>query len=609
MDKSKFTSTQPLLIIDGYNFLFRAYHVQPPLTSENGIPTGAIYGFTSMLIKLINDFKPNYAVIVLDHKGKNFRHNIYKAYKANRPTPSNELITQLQLIKPTATAFNFTTICKKGFEADDLIATITAKTTLLKHTAIIASSDKDLMQLVNDYTKMYDCNKSKFVTDTDIINKFGVPPSKVREIQALTGDRTDNIPGIPGFGPKTALQLINKFDNVQNLFASIDQVDNTRQQILLRKYKTEALISWALVGLDNNVDINTNIETFYWKLPPKEQIINFLDKYGFQSLHNRINKLFQLNNNKETLQTAYTPSYTTQIIKVQTFEQLTVLIQKIHSLGYCSVGYSNITKPYLTIAISVEQDIYLIPYQTQTSVTSNNTLNHTINRKKQLRLNIYIHNLFADTSIKKITYDLKKLLKVCNCTFSSFEDLQIMYYILYTGKQNSTLTNIIKYHSKHSNSDNKTESNTLVKYFYECYITLEQDLINNKTLHLYRNIDLPLCQVLNRMENSGIKINIPHLIELSHTFTMQIADLTKQIYNLAGQHFNISSPKQLGELLFVKLQLPFPGTINKSKTYSTNSAILTNLSTQGYKITTMILKYRHLTKLKKHIYRRPSKTS
>ena len=292
---------KPLLIIDGYGFIFRAYHIQPPLSSPNGAPVGAIYGFTSMLIKLINDFKPEHAVIVLDHESKNFRHDIYKDYKANRPSVAEDLVSQLNLVRTVADALNFKHLSKAGFEADDIIATLATKASSTGREAIIISSDKDLMQLVDGFVKMYDPVKAKYITEEDIIAKFGVGALKVREVQALIGDKSDNIPGVAGIGPKTAAQLINEYGTLDRIINSIDLIKNPRWQNLLKDNLENAKLSWLLVGLNQNVEIEQDLDNFHWNSPSGKQISNFLNEYGFKSLHKRIENLFHLKIENSTL--------------------------------------------------------------------------------------------------------------------------------------------------------------------------------------------------------------------------------------------------------------------------------------------------------------------
>jgi len=569
---------KPLLIVDGFGFIFRAYHVQPPLTSPTGIPVGAIYGFTSMLVKLINDFKPEHAVIVLDHSGKNFRHDLYKDYKANRPPAPEDLVVQLKLVEKAAKALNFICLSKQGFEADDIIATLAKKATQLKMPALVISSDKDLMQLVNSHVGMYDPVKSKYITEEDIIAKFGVGASKVREVQALMGDKSDNIPGVAGIGPKTASQLINQFGDLKGVLESLEQIKSPRQRELLSTYKQDAFISWQLVGLDHNVDIKQDIENFHWNPPVTDKISTFLNEYGFKSLNKRIENLFKVKiaTPIEEMTAPAVSKKTTSIIEVKTKEQLEPLLRAIKIHGELAVSI-DINGNNTNISLSDGQNLYTIPYQEQ---QTDNVDLFSYNSAKVSNINFHaqLHDIFKDSSIKKVTYNLKKLLRLCDCTLNSFDDLQIMHYILSAGTKQ------------------KEQGDTV--NFLELYKQLKDQLFLNKALHLYEDIDIPLCYILHKMEKEGVKIDGKQLQKLSADFTIKISNLKKKIFAITGEEFNIASPKQLGEILFEKMKLPFGKSTGKTKSYSTNVNVLEKLQEEGFEIANLLLEYRHLTKLK-----------
>ena len=587
---------KPLLIIDGYGFIFRAYHVQPPLISPSGIPVGAIYGFTSMLIKLISDFKPEHAVIVLDHQGKNFRHHLYNNYKANRPSPPDDLVAQLKLVKIAAQSLNFTCLSKRGFEADDIIATLADRATSLQRSALLISSDKDLMQLINEHVGMYDPVKSKYITNEDIFTKFGVGALKVREVQALMGDKSDNIPGVAGIGPKTAAQLINQFGNLDGVLASIDQIKNTRLRKLLKTYREDALISWKLVGLNSNVDINQDIENFYWNPPKTEKISHFLNEYGFKSLNKRIENLFSVKIEESPDDNVHTYKNTkNSVVEVTKTGQLESLIHEVKISGQLAVNIQ-FTENVTSLVLSAGNDLYLILYKEQSSKTSD-LFSYTSSKSTFINFNKQLHDLFEDDSIKKITYNLKELLRRCYCDLKSFDDLQIMDYILSAGKKSKDLADIVRHYTGHNQDSNKKNAIELTACFLECYKQLTCELFNNKVLHLYEDIDLPLSYILHRMEQTGVKIDTNHLVKLSKELDKRITDLEKKIFTITGEKFNIASPKQLGKILFGKMHLPFSKTTSKTKSYSTSACILEKLQKEGYEIADLLLEYRHLTKL------------
>ncbi|CAF3764585.1 unnamed protein product [Rotaria magnacalcarata] len=591
---------KPLLIIDGYGFVFRAYHVQPPLTSPEGQPVGAIYGFTSMLLKLINDFKPEYAVVVLDSKGKNFRHDLFKEYKANRPPAPDDLISQLQIVRKAVEALNFCVLAKDGFEADDIIATIAKNTIFQGQEAIIISSDKDLLQLMDDKIRIYDPVKSKFISADDVLAKFGVLPNKLREVQALMGDSSDNIPGVKGIGPKTASELINNFGNLEGVYASLDKIKSLRQQELLINYKTQAFLSWQLVGLDTQVDVPKNLDVFAWLNNEELKIVEFITEYGFRSLGKRIENLFNIKIEqhveqiiKPSLKLEYSQS---KRIIINSNDSLSELQDKIEDTGVIGVSFEQ-RDNYNIVSIALKNQIYLLSYNPQKLAYTVDLFSYANKDSLPIYYNEFIDKLFASFSVKKITSDLKNLYKNFIGPLNSFEDLNLMDYCLSAGNKTKSIEEIINYYTA-NNVDSTLSSIDLSQYFSDCYEAMKTELFNQKTLHLYQTIDLPLCRILHCMEVDGIKINISYLQKLSTEFQKEIELLEKEIFKFCGEEFNVSSPKQLGQILFEKLKLPFSKISGKSKSYGTGVEILEKLSEDGYGIADLLLKYRHLTKLK-----------
>lgn len=578
---------RPLLIIDGYGFVFRAYHVQPPLVSPEGQQIGAIYGLTSMLIKLINDFKPNHAVFVLDGKSKNFRHQLFPGYKAHRPPAPEDLIQQLAIVHSTASALGFATIQKDGFEADDLIATLAVSRARNNQESIIISSDKDLLQLMSDKIKIYDPVKLRFILEADVLVKFGVLPSQVREIQSLIGDSSDNIPGVKGIGPKTAAELINNFGSLKGIYASINQVKNPRHQVLLREGEESAFLSWQLVGLVDNVDIPMNPEAFTFTIPEKSQITEFLTKYGFKSLYKRIENLFEIKienynpgtNISCTLQT-------NDLIIINNEQGIEALRTKIEKYGIIGVSFQekDNNPAALDVLINVDNQTYSLNYLlasgSEVITQTENLFTYIAGEptKKSLQHNDFINEIFTSSSIKKLVVNLKEFYKKFPCHLRSFEDLSLMEYCISAGKKLLFVSELPDY----------------IKQYH----ALHQELFAQKALHLYTEIDLPLCHILHQMEQEGIKIDIAYLRELSQEFQLEIEKLEQQIFTFSGQEFNIASPKQLGEILFNKLKLPFSKVSSKTRAYNTSAEVLEKLSEEGYKIADLLLRYRQLAKLK-----------
>ncbi|CAF2063264.1 unnamed protein product [Rotaria magnacalcarata] len=553
-----------------------------------------------MLLKLINDFKPEYAVVVLDSKGKNFRHDLFKEYKANRPPAPDDLISQLQIVRKAVEALNFCVLAKDGFEADDIIATIAKNTIFQGQEAIIISSDKDLLQLMDDKIRIYDPVKSKFISADDVLAKFGVLPNKLREVQALMGDSSDNIPGVKGIGPKTASELINNFGNLEGVYASLDKIKSLRQQELLINYKTQAFLSWQLVGLDTQVDVPKNLDVFAWLNNEELKIVEFITEYGFRSLGKRIENLFNIKIEqhveqiiKPSLKLEYSQS---KRIIINSNDSLSELQDKIEDTGVIGVSFEQ-RDNYNIVSIALKNQIYLLSYNPQKLAYTVDLFSYANKDSLPIYYNEFIDKLFASFSVKKITSDLKNLYKNFIGPLNSFEDLNLMDYCLSAGNKTKSIEEIINYYTA-NNVDSTLSSIDLSQYFSDCYEAMKTELFNQKTLHLYQTIDLPLCRILHCMEVDGIKINISYLQKLSTEFQKEIELLEKEIFKFCGEEFNVSSPKQLGQILFEKLKLPFSKISGKSKSYGTGVEILEKLSEDGYGIADLLLKYRHLTKLK-----------
>jgi DNA polymerase-1 len=568
--------------------------VQPSLSSPTGMPVGALYGFTSMLLKLISEFKPEHAVIVLDHGSKTFRHDLYKDYKANRPPVPEDLIVQLKLIKEAASALNFQTIEKEGFEADDIIATIARLAVESKEEAIVVSSDKDLLSLMCDYIKIYDPVKSKYISREDVKLKFGVEPDKIREVQALIGDASDNVPGVAGIGPKTAADLINQFGTTRELLNSLDQVKSNRQKELLTQGKDNALLSWQLVGLDQNVELDAGLDSLAWSPPDSEKISSFLNRFGFKSLHKRVSKLFDITLLEEVTQIAASKELTVK--EVESSGDLSEIEKQVERSGVVAINIAGEGRERKIVIAPSGSLIYLIKGKQEDE--AHDLFSFSKSGSVDNGHFDWLKQILADKSIKKITYNLKNIFKYFDSPIGSCEDLQIMDYCLWAGEKDRTIFKIIKHYLPDKGDDYVPSDILITADFISCYNSLINELFKAGTLYLYRDIDLPLCHILEEMEKAGIKIDIKVLNKLSDNFSHIIKELEKTIFTITGSEFNISSPKQLGEVLFGKMKLPFSKIGGKGGAFVTKVEVLEKLSEEGYQIADLLLKYRHLTKLK-----------
>ncbi|WP_264329465.1 MULTISPECIES: DNA polymerase I [unclassified Wolbachia] len=549
-------------IIDGYGFLFRAYYVLPHLITTTGMPIGGVYGFLNMVLKYIAH--SDYLTIALDAGKKNFRHNLYPEYKANRVTPPEDLTPQFTILREAVEAFNLSYEEIEGYEADDIIATLAAK--YANHQdfkVVVVSSDKDLFQLLNHNILIFDPIKNIYIDEKQVIEKFGVNSHKLLDLFSLTGDASDNIPGVPGIGPKTAAKLLDEFDSLNNIIENIDNIEQTRIRNILTEHKEKALISRELLSLCEKVDLQHDIAKYEVHSPNMEKLLSFLKKYEFNSLIGKVEKLF-----------SYNGSSTKEKIEYSS-EELEKFLEHCRYEGKIAIHY-HLENNVLSLSYSESNIFYIEQDSIQDALI---IINLTLLSNGVLKI---IHNI---KEIRKIFPTVEKML-------DSVDDLMIMSYSLDTGKHDHSIPNIVA----HNLSENAEifSAKTLIAIHEK----LKQRLFQEKLLTIYERFDKPLMKVIFDMEKNGILLNIQKLQELSDKFQQVIAVLEDEIYNLAGERFNIASPKQLSDVLFNKMGLNKKKKSKKSGSYSTNYEVLEALEEEGVEIASKILNWRHLSKLK-----------
>ncbi|AVP87232.1 DNA polymerase I [Candidatus Phycorickettsia trachydisci] len=560
------------LIIDGYGFAFRSFHIQPPLTYKD-FPVGCIYGFTSMLLKLINDFQPQRAAVVFDHAGPTFRHEIYPEYKQHRPPVPEALKMQLPLLRDAASALNFKVLEAAGFEADDIIASLAKKANSKGDRAIIISSDKDLMQLVNDKVWMFDPVNQIYIKLDEVVKKFGVTPAQMLDYLSIVGDSADNVPGIKGLGPKAASSLLQEFGNLENIYANLDKLPENKRKELLVQGKNNAFLSAKLVKLHDELEVPW--EDLVWTQPAGENIFDFLQKYGFKSLVPRAEKIFQLQQAHKYSQGDTNRTISTQIIDDS---------KKLNEIK------ENIDEQGVTGLIIKDNQVFL-------SYQSNIVYEFNL---EGVFLDFVI-DLLANESVIKITYDLKQMMytlrHIGTFEFKACHDVMLMYYVLSAGNKQLNLADII---SKifDINCNGYVLNGNSCAFLPDLYSSLQQKLFQNKALYLYNQIDLPLTYTLFKIEKEGCIIDVDKMQELSNEFSKQLDVIEDKIISIAEKKFNIASAKQLGEVLFDHLKLPGAKKSGKSQSYVTDISTLSTLARQGYEIANLVIQWRHLAKLK-----------
>nr|CAH7716149.1 unnamed protein product [Callosobruchus chinensis] len=551
-------------IIDGYGFLFRAYYVLHHLTTTAGIPVGAVYGFLNMVLKYISH--SDYLTIALDSGKKNFRHSLYSEYKANRVTPPEDLIPQFTILREAVEAFNFSYEEIEGYEADDIIATLAAK--YANHEdfkVVIVSSDKDLFQLLNYNILIFDPIKNIYIDEKQVIEKFGVNSNKLLDLFSLTGDASDNIPGVPGIGPKTAAKLLDEFDSLDNIIENINNIEQTRVRNILTEHKEKALISRELLSLCKKVDLQHDIVKYEVHPPNMEKLLSFLKKYEFNSLIGKVEKLF-----------SYSGSSTKEKIEYSS-EELEKFLEHCRYEGkiaiHCHFENNRLNK--ISLSCSEDNIFYIDQSCLQDALT-------------------IINSTLFSNGVLKIIHDIRnirEIFPIIERVLDSIDDLMIMSYSLDTGKHDHSIPNIVA----HNLSENV--ENFSAKTLIAIHEKLTQRLFQEKLFTIYERFDRPLMKVVFDMEKNGILLNIQKLQELSDKFEQLIAVLENDIHNLAGEKFNIASPKQLSDVLFNKMELSKKKK-SKSGSYSTNSEVLEALEEEGTEIAGKILSWRHLSKLK-----------
>ena len=612
-----------LILIDGSAYIFRAYYGLPPMNRIDGTPINAVFGFTNMLVKLVEDYKNEKMIVVFDAARENFRNKIFKEYKANRGETPEDLIPQFKIIRDCVDAFNIPQIEIEGYEADDIIATYCTLATKQNMESVVVSSDKDLMQLVNTNVTMLDPMKGKKIGIDQVIEKFGLPPEKVIQIQALTGDKVDNIPGAPGIGPKNALKFIEEFGDVHNLIKNASKIPQEKKRNIILDNKENILVSLELVKLKNDINLTLNIDDIhtYASVQENDNLSTFLSKQGFKSIAERLtNNQFitpQITSDKQAKQ------FKKKYELITNIKDLNNLIFLIKKFGYCAIDTEtnslNIEKATLVgLSIAVNEDLaYYVPVNHK-SLNDNKKIKGQIKEDKVIEA---IRSISADPSILKIGHNIKydlRILDKYNIEMLSIADTMLMSYATDNGATKHNMDDLAYLHFQHTNIKFKeivgsgkkeitfdyVEIDKALEYAAEdALITLKLYNFLNKRIKIeksnfvYREIDLPLIKVLTSIEKNGIKLDTKYLAKLSREFEKDSDILEEKIFKLSKTKFNIGSPKQLGEILFINLNIK-GGKKTKSGTFSTDSATLLNLSDQGHEIASLVLDWRELTKLK-----------
>lgn len=595
-------------LIDGSGYIFRAYYALPPLTSPKGVPVGAVYGFCNMLHRLIEKIDSNRLLVVFDAGRRTFRQDIYPEYKSHRPPPPDDLIPQFPLIREACKALGVPSVELQGFEADDLIAAY-AKVGLEKGDKVqIISADKDLMQLLRPGISMWDPLKNREIDNQVVFEKFGVSPDKVIDVQALCGDSSDNIPGVPGFGPKTSAELIQIFGTLENLLSNISEIKQPRRRDLLTQHAELARISKRLVTLDDNAPLPIAYEEIAPVVTDLEKRDSFLKELGFLSLMKRL-QMADSNINAKSV----------EYICISDLEILKQWVNQAQEIGKIVIDcettslnamQAKIVGIALGLPIGSSYKAAYVPLAHQ-----DNSQQISLNDARGL-----LQPLLVNPAIMKIGHNLKYdllVLRQHGFEVTPLDDTMLMSYVLHAGEHGHSMDELAQKYlnrttikfaevagkGKEQKTFDKVSITNATNYAAEdAEITgllcnhFKAELSTYKVSSVYELIEKPLIPVIVSMENAGISIDTNWLKCLGKDFSERLAKLTQEIYVLAGCEFNIGSPLQLGEILFEKHQMP-GGKKTKTGGYSTDVDVLEKLVQQGFDLPKKVLEWRALAKL------------
>jgi DNA polymerase-1 len=647
MSEADPTTRPHLYLVDGSSYIFRAYHRLPPLTNRHGTPAGAVYGYTTMLWKLADGLTkadgPTHMAVILDASEHTHRNEMYDQYKAHRPPPPEDLVPQFPLIRVATRAFSIPCIEEAGLEADDIIACYVTAARTAGWRVTIVSSDKDLMQLVEDgHVDMLDTMNDRRIDEAAVMEKFGVGPGKVGDVLALMGDSVDNVPGVPGVGPKTATQLIQQFGDLDSVLASTEQITKPKLKQSLIEHADNARLSRELVRLVCDANLPEPLEDLSLKGIPPEPLREFLEDQGFKSLLNRLNgggpvqgrssSGGGINDVMASLEKKPPDPAPAEQIEVDRSKYETVTdeaslerwIAEATSQGYLAIDTETdcidcviARLAGISLATAPNRACYIPVGHSGADLYSD--------APDQLPMALVLEKikpLLEDPAVLKIGHNLKYdwvMLDKADIDVAPIDDTMVMSFDLDAGRSfGHGLEDLAKIHFDHECIPFKQLCGTGAKQItfdkvplgpateyaaedadiaLRLWLRLKPRLAQENVARVYDRVDKPLVPVIGRMERRGIKVDRDYLARLSRDFSEEIAKLEERIYEAACGPFTIGSPQQLGEVLYGRLGLK-GGRKGKSGQYSTDVNELERLASEGVECATLVLEWRQLTKLK-----------
>ncbi|MBT9447119.1 MAG: DNA polymerase I [Hyphomonadaceae bacterium] len=641
-------------LIDGSGYIFRAYHALPPLTRQkDGLPIGAVSGFCNMLYKLLNDMKgpdrPTHLAVIFDRSEKTFRNEIYPQYKAHRPPAPEDLVPQFPIIREATRAFGAPAVDMEGFEADDLIATYARDAARRGARVQIVSSDKDLMQLiVEDSIELYDPMKSKSLGAEAVLEKFGVTPDKVVDVQALMGDSTDNVPGAPGIGPKTAAELIGMFGDLESVLARAGEIKQPKRRESIQNNADLIRISKELVTLKDDVAVEETLESFAVRDFEDGVLLKFLDEMELRTLGRRVRE--QIAKNPESvvphMHEGDAPEGAAfdfdRYETVDTLEALARWIARANAAGYVAVdtetkglgAHAELVGISLATAVNEACYIPLAHVDPHAAAPSGNgdlfaapaepvaAAPHAALKQIAMKDAIAaLKPLLEDPAVLKIGQNIKYDLNIFaqhGVAVAPIDDTMLMSYVLAAGSHNHGMDELSDLHLGHRPigfadvagkgkaqiTFDRVPIDIATRYSAEdadvtlrLWEKLRREVARERLRTVYETLERPMPEVLGAMERAGIRVDPDELSRMSGEFAQRMLAYEDEAKKLAGKDFNIGSPKQLGEILFDDMKLP-GGSKTKTGAWSTDASVLEDLAAAGHELPKVLLDWRQLQKLR-----------
>ena len=618
-------------LIDGSGYIFRAFHALPPMTRADGTPVNAVYGFTNMLLKLVEDSDAEFIACIFDAGPRSFRNDLYSEYKAQRPPPPPELVPQFALIRDATRACNVPAIELAGFEADDLLATYARQAAALGHKVTIVSSDKDLMQLVGGTIELFDPIKSRRIGDAEVREKFGVGPDKVIDVQALAGDSSDNVPGVRGIGIKTAAELINLYGDLDTLLARAGEIKQPKRREALLVNADMARLSRDLVRLRHDVPVPASLDTFGRRAPDPAHLLPFLRENQFRAILAEARPIDARPARPSAAEAAASPAVAgdrTGYVLVQDLAALDAWIAEARAAGWVAfdtetTALDTMLAELVGVSLAIRPGFACyVPLGHKAG--GGDLLEESGPAPRQIPMPealARLKPLLEDDSVLKIGQNVKydmEVMKRLGIDVVGYDDTMLISYVLEGGAHGHGMDELAELHLGHKTihyGDVTGSGKQQVNFdrvpldkardyaaedadvTLKLHATLKPRLIAEKMLTVYETIERPLVPAVARMELAGIKVDSTELKRLSADFARRLVDLEREIHKLAKREFNIGSPKQLGEVLFDSLGLA-GGKKGKTGAYATGADVLEELAAQGHELPARVMDWRQLSKLK-----------